>query len=401
MTPAKHIEGQGNIHCTRRTFGKMALSGVAGMGAFVNSSAPARAQTKDLPGPPYAGDYVSHMKPNPSNLKVGLGQFPANADHERLMYARQFGIEWVCIPGVREATAENYIALKNRFGKYGIKIWRLGNQSLHNVDAITLNFPNRDEKVAEYIQYLRNLKKAGIKYTTYAHMADSVWHTKPEPIRGGIGAVTFSWEQAKNGGARQYKGKQRIPDKPIHGRVYSEKEIWDNYEYFIRKVAPVAEECDVRIGIHPDDPPLPMLGGVPRCIFSSFEGYRRAMEIADSPNVGLCLCVGCWLEGGDRMGKNVLETIRYFGERNKLFKIHVRNVEMPLSRTNPYFREAWIDDGYMDMYLVMKELRIANNDCLIIDDHHPPGTIGGWMVGKAFQLGYIRALLERANEEVG
>ncbi len=125
------------------------------------------------------------------------------------------------------------------------------------------------------------------------------------------------------------------------------------------------------------------------------------MEIADSPNVGLCLCVGCWLEGGDRMGKNVLETIRYFGERNKLFKVHVRNTESQLSHTNPSFREAWIDDGYMDMYKVVRELRIVDNDCLIIDDHHPPGTIGGWMVGKAFQLGYLRALLERANEEVG
>jgi mannonate dehydratase len=125
------------------------------------------------------------------------------------------------------------------------------------------------------------------------------------------------------------------------------------------------------------------------------------MEIADSPNVGLCLCVGTWLEGGDRTGKNVLETIRYFGERNKLFKIHVRNVESTLSQTNPSFREAWIDDGYMDMYQVMRELRIVNNDCLIIDDHHPPGTIGGWMVGKAFQFGYLRALLERANEERG
>ena len=71
-------------------------------------------------------------------------------------------------------------------------------------------------------------------------------------------------------------------------------EIWDNYTYFIRQVAPVAEENSVRIGIHPDDPPVPELAGVPRCIFANFEGYKRAMEIADSPNVGICLCCGCW-----------------------------------------------------------------------------------------------------------
>jgi len=238
-------------------------------------------------------------------------------------------------------------------------------------------------------------------------MADAVWHTGGEPIRGGILGKSFNYEKARRLGAQgggvrpgEYTGGKRYPDKPIHGRVYTEREIWDNYEYFIRRAAPVAEECGVRIGIHPDDPPIPMLGGVPRCIFSSFEGYRRALEIAGSPNVGLSLCVGTWLEGGDQMGRSVLETIRYFGERNKLFKIHVRNVEMPMGTENPHHREAWIDDGYMDMYQVIRELRRANNDCLIIDDHHPPGTIGGWMAGKAFQLGYLRALLERANEEL-
>ena len=85
-----------------------------------------------------------------------------------------------------------------------------------------------------------------------------------------------------------------------HGRVFTKEEIWDNYTYFIKQVARVAEEDGVRIGIHPDDPPVPMLAGVPRCIFSNFDGYKRAMEIANSPNVGICLCCGTWLEGGRR-----------------------------------------------------------------------------------------------------
>src|SRR5205085_1223417 len=110
-----------------------------------------------------------------------------------------------------------------------------------------------------------------------------------------------------------------------HERVYSEAEMWENYTYFIRAVAPVAEEVGVLIGIHPDDPPGLPLGGVPRCIFSSFDGYQRALEIADSPNVGLCLCVGCWLEGGATMGRDVFETIRYFGGQGKVFKVHFRN----------------------------------------------------------------------------
>ena len=59
----------------------------------------------------------------------------------------------------------------------------------------------------------------------------------------------------------------------------------------------------MRIGIHPDDPPVPELGGVPRCIFGNFDGYMRALEIANSPNIGVCLCAGTWMEGGEAHGQ--------------------------------------------------------------------------------------------------
>ena len=148
----------------------------------------------------------------------------------------------------------------------------------------------------------------------------------------------------------------------------------------------------MRIGIHPDDPPVPELGGVPRCIFSSFDGYERALEIADSPNVGVCLCVGCWLEGGEQMGKDVLETIRTFGERGKLFKVHLRNVDRPL----PHFVEAFLDDGYMDMYQVVQALREVNFEGVMIADHIP-SMDEDRRVGTAYSIGYMKALLERAN----
>ena len=57
--------------------------------------------------------------------------------------------------------------------------------------------------------------------------------------------------------------------------------------------------------LDPDDPPVPELGGVPRCIFGNFDGYVRALEIANSPNIGVCLCCGTWMEGGKGMGKRV------------------------------------------------------------------------------------------------
>ena len=176
---------------------------------------------------------------------------------------------------------------------------------------------------------------------------------------------------------------------------YKEEEIWDNYTSFIQEVAPVAEEADVKIGIHPDDPPVPELGGIPRCIFSSYEGYQRAMEIADSPNIGICFCVGCWLEGGDLMGKGPIESILEFGKQNKLFKIHFRNIDQPL----PHFTETFVDDGYMDMYDILNALKQVDFDGVIIADHVPV-MADDPRLGTAFTIGYMKSLLDRINKEI-
>ena len=180
-----------------------------------------------------------------------------------------------------------------------------------------------------------------------------------------------------------------------HGRVYTEKEMWENYTYFIKAVVPVAEEAGVRIGIHPEDPPVPVLGGIPRCVFGNFAGYQRAFEIADSPNIGMCLCCGTWLEGGDAMGKNLLETIQYFGSRRKIFKVHFRNVNAPL----PHFVETFIDDGYMDMYQAMRAFRQVNFNGVMIPDHVP--QMIGDRAGMAYSIAYMKAYRQRATEELG
>ena len=151
----------------------------------------------------------------------------------------------------------------------------------------------------------------------------------------------------------------------------------------------MAEELGIRIGIHPDDPPVPMLAGVPRCIFASFDGYKKALQIADSPNVGMCLCVGCWAEGGKLMGKDVFETIEYFAGRKKLFKVHFRNVIAPL----PHFVETFPDNGYMNMPKVMQTLKKVNFDGIVIPDHVPP-MVGGLRTGTSYCVAYMRALLQ-------
>jgi mannonate dehydratase len=330
------------------------------------------------------------MIPVPPGMKIAAQANPEPSEAD-LALLTQMGVEYAVLwTNGEKASYDYYASRKQLFGSHGIQVYGFGSSSVHNQDAIVLGLPNRDAKIEEYKTHLRNLGKAGIPYTTYAHMANGIWSTEREFTRGGASARAFDLEKAQTG---HWAGVEY--NMPLtHERVYTREEIWNNYEYFIRQVAPVAEEAGVRIGIHPDDPPVAELGGVPRCIFSSYEGYQRALDIADSPNVGVCLCVGCWLEGGELMGKGVVDTIHAFGEQKKLFKVHFRNVNQPL----PHFVETFIDDGYMDMYKVLKAMRDVNFDGVFIADHIP--TMGDdHRISTAYTIGYMKALLERVNAE--
>ncbi len=319
----------------------------------------------------------------PGDVKIATYASP-EPTAEELNFLQALGVQYVtCFIQGEKASPEYYLSRKQLFADAGITLYGLGNIAVHNQDALVLNLPNRDAKIEEYKQHLRNLAHAGIPYTTYAHMANGIWSSPRETSRG-ASARAFDLNGPGEGSWDHVPYKQPLS----HDRVYSEDELWDNYAYFIKQVAPVAEDQGVLIGIHPDDPPGPTLSGVPRCIFSSFDGYVRAMELADSPNVGLCLCVGCWLEGGPLMGKGVLETIRHFGAQKKIFKVHFRNVDKPL----PHFVESWLNNGYMDMRLVMAAMLEVGFDGVAIPDHTP--TIADDpRIGAAYTIGYMQALL--------
>lgn len=326
----------------------------------------------------------------PKGLKLSI-QVGNNPTDEDLAFVKQLGVGYVNM-GLNKATAADFQRMKARVESAGLKVWNIGNPSVHNMEEVTLNLPGRDEKIAEYLEYLRNLDTAGIRYTTYAHMGNGIWSDEAEFTKTGTRGRGFNQAVASKGvwNGKEFRG-------PLtHGRVYSEKEIWDNFAYFMKRVVPVAEETGIRIGIHPDDPPVPVLGGIPRCIFGNFAGYKRALEIANSPNVGVCLCCGCWLEGGSLMGADVTEAIKYFGGLGKLWKIHFRNVNAPL----PHFVETLPDQGYYDMYKIMRALKEVDLRGVIIADH-VPAMAGGRQAATAYAVAYMKALIERANAELG
>jgi mannonate dehydratase len=339
---------EGTFAPARRDFAKLAL----GSAALLSTAAPGSAR----------------LTPIPRGIKIGTSAGPATP--QNMAYLKQLGVKWVSLGASPEtATAEGFIKMREQWEDGGFHVYNIGSGvgpsgSLHNMSEVTLNLPGRDQKIEEYLNYIRYLGKAGIPYSTYAHMGNGIWRSGREVTPRGYSAAALDLSSPNARGT--WAGKTYT--EPLsHGRVFTKEEIWDNYTYFIRKVVPVAEEAGVRIGIHPDDPPQPMLAGVPRCIFSNFEGYKRAIEIANSPNIGVCLCCGSWLEGGKMTGAEPVEMIRYFGSRKKLFKIHFRNVSAPL----PHFTETMIDDGYYDMSKVMKALVEVNFEGIVIPDHVP------------------------------
>ncbi len=322
-------------------------------------------------------------------IALQVGSDPTDDD---LTFVQQLGLDWVTLnTSGTGGTLDNFRRLKAKVEAKNLKVWNIGNANVHNMEEVTLNLPGRDAKIAEYQQFLRNLSAVGVYYTTYAHMGNGIWSTDREMIRGNSSARAFNMAKAEKG---VWNGKEfKMPLS--HGRKFTEAEMWKNYEHWVDTCVPVAEETGVRIGIHPDDPPVVELAGVPRCIFGSFNGYKRALEIADSDNVGVCLCCGCWLEGGAAMGCDVPTAIRYFAEKNKLWKIHFRNVDKPL----PHFVETQIDGGYMKMYTIMKTLvEVGFRGAAIAD--HVPTMIGGPKASWAYNIAYMKALHERALDEV-
>jgi mannonate dehydratase len=328
------------------------------------------------------------LEPLSPGIKISM-QVDENVSDEDLTWIKQMGVEYLNVQtGKGRATLENFVAIKQRVEAVGLKVWNIPNNDNRNIEEATLNLPGRDAKIKWLKQYIRDTGKAGIGYITYAHMANGIWSSPPETTRAGGTSRAFHLATAKG----YWNGK--VYEGPLtHGRKYSQEELWDNYTYFIRQIAPVAEEAGVRIGIHPDDPPVPELGGIPRHIFGTFDGYVKALEIANSPNIGVCLCCGTWAEGGKYTGKNVYEAVRAFAQMGKLWKIHFRNVTSPI----PDFVETYIDNGYTDMPKLMKTLVDVDFRGNLIADHVPT-MAGSRQAVWSYSMGYIRALYSMAQE---
>jgi len=324
---------------------------------------------------------------DPRNAKLCHRLDAASISDDDLRFLEQIGLKWVRLEfGQGEITLDTLRAQQRRFAQFGMRIYS-GVHYAYRSRRVQLGEPGRDQDIETYRRFLRDLGTLEIPVASYDFHPANTYTTKMVERRGYTTREFDIDDFRKRVEKRQFE------------REYSAEEMWANYTYFLKAVLPVAEEAGVKLALHPDDPPVAKMNGVAK-LFTHYDGYRRAEEIAGkSANWGLTFCVGTWSEGGDRMGKDVFEMIHDFGGRGKIFEVHFRNVTGPL----PRFVETFPDDGYMDMYQVMKTLRQVRFSGAVEPDHVPrlAGDSGLLRAGTAYCIASMRAMLRRANEEVG
>jgi mannonate dehydratase len=240
--------------------------------------------------------------------------------------------------------------------------------------------PGRDEEIATVCALLENMGRLGIPVWCYEWMTDFNWlrTDTSTPSRGG--SVVTSFDSALLRDA-----------PPTELGPIGEDELWHNLEYFLRRVIPVAEQANVKLAMHPDDPPLSPIRGVGR-IMRSVENFQRLLDLIPSPVNGITLCQGNFtLMTGDLPG-----VIRHFGQQNKIFFVHFRDV----LGTPEQFVETWHDEGQTDMLACMRAYRDIGFEGVLRPDHVPTvegdsnANAGYSSFGRLYAIGYIRGLRE-------
>jgi len=326
------------------------------------------------------------------SMRVGLGQFQELSD-ERLKFIKQCGCDdfqmnTPRLPGDERWEYEDLAQLVQRANDASLRLIAIENVPARFYDKIMLGQPGREGQLENMAATVRNLGRAGIPMLGYCFMPSGVWRTANDtPVRGGALATSFHYETAKTvqPGERTNFGVWATIEI---AREYTEEEIWDNYCWYMERILPVCEEVGVRMALHPDDPPVPTLGGVGR-VFRNFDNFRRALETFDSPLHGLDFCHGCWSEM--RGGEGVLDAIRYFGERDKIFYVHFRDVQGSVED----FTECHLGEGNCDPVETIRALKQVGFRGFLIPDHVPRMVDDtDWCHrGRAWTVGYIKALI--------
>jgi mannonate dehydratase len=214
----------------------------------------------------------------------------------------------------------------------------------------------------------------------YNFMAGLGWYRTnvSVPERGGALTSEFDNGVTQNQGLTQW------------GEIGEEK-IWQNLEYFLKAVIPVAEKAGVQMALHPDDPPISPLRGIGR-ILTSAANHRRAMDIVPNPASGITFCQANF----KAMGEDIEALAREWCGQKKIFFVHFRDIDGNRRR----FRETFHDNGPTDTFRMLRVYHESGFTGPIRPDHAPTlegesnDNPGYAMLGKVFAVGYMKGIMK-------
>ena len=350
-------------------------------------------------------------------MKLGLGLYRHMLTRDYYDFARQAGCTHVVVHLVdyfNQGTSNppNNQPTGAKYEPWGVagdpeKLWALDElkslrrqiedaglvlASIENLDPahwhdILLDGPLRSKHIENVKTIIRRMGEAGIPVLGYNFS-----------VAGVCGRVTT---RLARGGALTLGMDGPAEDVPIpHGMVWnmvydrnapggslptiSHAELWRRLQRFLEEVIPVAEQSEVRLAAHPDDPPTPTMRGQPRLVYQP-DMYQRLLDVAPSKCNALELCVGTMAEMTEG---NIYDALDHYSKQSKIAYVHLRNVVGKV----PYYREAFIDEGDVDMLRILKILKQNHFDGVIIPDHTPQMSCAApWHAGMAHTLGFILA----------
>lgn len=242
-------------------------------------------------------------------------------------------------------------------------------------DHIKAGDEKRDESIEKVIKMLPIMKKLGFESICFNWMAHIGWLRTNSGIEERGGALVTG-----------YNPSEFVPtDKSI-----TEEELWYNYEYFLNAVVPQAEKYEIKLALHPDDPPVKKLGDVSRIMVSEKNIYKAIYDVRPSEMLGLTMCQANFYI----MGEDVYKVIEKYKE--KIFFIHFRNTMGTING----FRETFHDNGALDMAELIKHYKKLGINVPIRVDHVPTlknedtDVAGYAALGRLFAIGYMKGLIE-------
>ncbi len=249
-------------------------------------------------------------------------------------------------------------------------------------EKVRLGLPGRDQEIENVCRTVRALGAAGVPMMEWRPGPEFYWDER-------VGY--YSGEGRGGAGLRAYD-YERVKDAPPFDEIglVDQEEAWARVLYFAKPVVSAAQDAGVKLSVHPNDPPVPMMRGSARIFHHPGQLRRFFKEIRSAAN-GVTFCQGTIAE----MGVNVLAEIRNFGGAGRIHLVHIRGVRGTL----PKYHEVFIDEGDLDMFEAICAYRDAGYSGLIVSDHTPrvEGDSTWGHRGRAFNIGYLRALLQAAN----